>query len=177
MRRCLREEALWLVFEGSGSRVDREHVEHCEKCSTRLRQLKTDVQFLSRVLRDPPPAPAAAHTPRVLLWRWASVVAVGAAALALVWNGWLTWKVRPPQPTASTMTRQAEIVEILADEVSSALFTNDDLAAVEISARVSTLAYVQAALDGGWPCERRPARRGAVCAQRPFFLTAEDQGG
>jgi hypothetical protein len=94
-----------------------------------------------------------------------------------VWNGLLTQELRPPQPTASTALRQEEIVEILADEVSSALFTNDDLAAVEFSTRVSTLAYVQAALDGGWPCERHQARRRAVCAQRPFFLTAEDQRG
>jgi hypothetical protein len=177
MSLCLREEALWLVFEGAGSRLDREHVEQCEKCSARLRQLKSDVQLLSWVLRDPPPAPATAHTPRVLRWRWVSVIAVGAAALAFVWNGWLTREVRPPQPTASTVTRQEEIAEILADEVSSALFTNDDLPAVEVSTRVSTLVYVQAALDGGWPCERRQARRRAVCDQRPFFLTAEDQGG
>jgi hypothetical protein len=177
MNRCLHEEALWLVFEGGGSRVDREHVEHCEKCSAWLQQLKRDVQLLSWVLQNPPPAPAVTHAPRVLLWRWVPVVAVGAAALALVWNGLFTREVRPPQSTSSTVVRQEEVVEILADEVSSALFTNDDLPAVEVSARVSTLAYVQAALDGGWPCERRQARRGAVCDQRPFFLTAEDQGG
>jgi hypothetical protein len=174
MSRCLREEALWLVSEGGGSRVDREHVEHCEKCSARLRQLKSDVQLLSWVLRETPPVQAKDFAFRGSLWRWASVAAVGAVALALVWNGLLTRELRPPQPTASTVARQEEIVDILADEVSSALFTNDDLAAVEVSARVSTLAYVQAALDGGWPCERRQARRRAICDQRPFFLTAED---
>ena len=177
MSRCLREEALWAVLEGGGSRVDREHVEHCEKCSARLRQLNSDVQLLSRVLRETPPIQAKIVAFRGFPWRWASAAAVSVAVLAFVWNGLFMRELRPPQPPAPIVMHQEETVEILADEVSSALFMNDDLATVEFSTRVSTLAYVQAALDGDWPCERHPAQRRVVCDQRPFFLTAEDQGG
>lgn len=177
MSRCLHEKTLWLVFERNGSRADRAHVEHCENCSARLQQLKSDVELLSWVLRGTPPVQAKSSAFYGFPWRWAAVATVSVAILVFVWNGLLTQEGRPLQPATATGVRQEAIVETLADEVSSALFTNDDLLAAEFSIRVPTLAYVQAALDGGWPCERHPASRRVVCDQRPFFLLVEDQRG
>jgi hypothetical protein len=119
--------------------------------------------------------PLEALAPRVFPWRWVSVVAAGAVIFALVWNGFLTRNPRSSQLPAFPAMRQEEVVKVLENEVYDALFSNDDLAAVEFSTRVSTLAYVQAALDGGWPCERRRTSERAVCDQRPFFLRAGDQ--
>jgi len=171
MNRCLREEALWFVFEGGGERKEREHVERCERCSTRLRQLQSEVQTLSQVLREVPPAPVKVFTPHRFFWPWVPLMAAGVAALMFVWNGLLLQNPRKPQATTLSAAQQEEIVKILENEVYDALFTNDGLVAIEFSSRVSTLAYVQAALDGGWPCEPRRA----VCDQSPFFLRIKNR--
>jgi len=175
MSRCLRDEALWLVFEGAGNQRDQAHVEQCEQCSARLRQLRNEVQLLSQVLREAPPVPTKVDVQHAFPWRWVSVVATGATALLLVWSGFLTRDSRSPQSPASDAARQEEIVKVLENEVYDALFTNGELPAVELASRVSTLAYVQAALDGRWPCERRRAPSRTVCDQQPFFLGGEDQ--
>jgi hypothetical protein len=75
---------------------------------------------------------------------------------------------------AAPVIQNEEMVNVLEKEVYSALFTNDDLDVAEFPSRMSTLTYVQAALDGGWPCERGPLLQRAACDQRPFFLAMED---
>jgi hypothetical protein len=75
----------------------------------------------------------------------------------------------------SSLAREKEIVDMLENDVYTALFTNEDLNLVTVPARVSTLAYVQAALDGGWPCERAGLRKQEVCEQRPIFLARENR--
>ena len=170
MSRCLRDQALWLVFEGEGSEKDRAHVEGCHSCATRLRRLQKEVETLSQVLREAPPDSTTTATARSFSWRWVPVVATGAAALVFIWTGLYRETPDLPQATTANAPRQEEIVTILENEVYDALFTNDDLPAIEGSSQVSTLAYVQAALDGRWPCEHRHAPRRTVCDQHPFFV-------
>jgi hypothetical protein len=103
------------------------------------------------------------------------VVAAGAAIAFALWNGVLTEDSPRQRPTVSSVVREKEIVEVLEKDVYAALFTNEDLDLIAAPTRVSTLAYVQAALDGGWPCERAAPRQQTICDQRPIFLVRENR--
>lgn len=176
MSRCLGEKALWAVHEGEGSQKERAHARNCARCAARLQQLGGDLRVLSQVLCEAPPVPASAPVRRPLVWRWVAFAAVaGAASLALLWNGALTLDPSARKAPQAAFMRQEEAVDILEKEVYSALFTNVDLDMIALPARVSTLTYVQAALDGGWPCEPATLLKRATCDQRPFFLLFEDQ--
>lgn len=175
MNRCLRDEELWLLHERSGSDVHRTHVAECAKCSARLRELGEDLRVLSRVLREAPPDPAPARWRSLPSWRWIPVATACAAAIFVLWSGVPTKEPPRQRTTASSLVREKEILDILEHDVYTALFTDEDLGLVDAPARVSTLAYVQAALDGGWPCERAGFRKQKVCEQRPIFLTIENR--
>lgn len=170
MNRCPRDEELWLLHEGGGNDTHRAHVEKCAKCSVRLRQLREDLRILSRVLREAPPSPALARSRTLLSWRWIPVAAVSAATLVVLWHEILTKEPPRQRATVSSIAREKEIIDALENDIYPALFTEEELDVTTLPARVSTLAYVQAALDGGWPCERAGLRKRKVCEQRPIFL-------
>ena len=175
MNRCLRDEELWLLHEGEGSEAHRTHMAVCGKCSVRLRQLGEDIHLLSRTLREAPPVPTPARSRSFLSWRWIPVAAACAATIFILWNGVPTKEPSRHRTTVSSVAREKEIINMLENDVYTALFTDEDLDLVTAPARVSTLAYVQAALDGGWPCERTGLRKQEVCEQRPIFLGIENR--
>lgn len=175
MSRCLRDEELWLCHEGGGRDAQRAHVAECAKCSARLRQLGEDLRVLSQVLREAPPDPAPARSRSLLSWRWIPVAAACAATFFFLWPELPTKEPSSYRTTTSSVAREKAIIDILEHDVYTALFTDEDLGVVDAPARVSTLAYVQAALDGGWPCERAGFRKQKVCEQRPIFLTIENR--
>ena len=174
MNHCLQEEALWLLSEGSGSEKTRTHVANCAQCTERLQQLTSDVQVLSHVLQEAPPQVVVTRSQRALAWGWISLAAACVATFALVWSLAPPREPIPRRMNAAPVMQNEEMVNVLEKEVYSALFTNDDLDVAEFPSRMSTLTYVQAALDGGWPCERGPLPQRAACDQRPFFLAMED---
>jgi hypothetical protein len=174
MSRCLRDEGLWVLHEGGGNDAQRVHVKECVKCAARLQQLGSDLRVLSQVLREAPPI-AAVERARRGSWRWAPLAAACAAAVFVVWNG-IVIDQRPTQTTTvASAQRDQEIIETLEHEVYDSLFTNEDIDLALMPRRVSTLTYVQAALDGGWPCERATLFKRAACDQRPFFLMGENR--
>lgn len=175
MNRCLRDEELWLLHEGGGSDAHRTHMAGCGKCSVRLRQLGKDIRVLSRVLREAPLVPASARSRSFLSWRWIPVAAACAATIFVLWNGVPIKESSQQRTTVSSVAREKEIINMLENDVYTALFTDEDLDLVTVPARVSTFAYVQAALDGGWPCERAGLRKQEVCEQRPIFLGIENR--
>jgi hypothetical protein len=174
MSQCLQDETLWLLSEGGGNEETRAHVANCAQCAARLQQLTSDLQVLSHVLQEAPPQVAVKRPRRAWAWRWISLATACAATLALVWSLDPLREPVPQRTSAASTMQNEEMANVLEQEVYSALFTDDGLEVTEFPSSLSTLTYVQAALDGNWPCERSQLLQRATCDQRPFFLAVED---
>jgi hypothetical protein len=98
------------------------------------------------------------------------VAAALAVTLALVWGG--VW-VRSPAPPGLPEEARNEDVVLFLEEMSAALFSTDDAGAAEILAPVSNSAYLQAALEGEWPCEWQESFFNLECDDDPFFVSAQ----
>jgi hypothetical protein len=175
MTQCLPDDVLWLLSEGEGASAERTHLEGCATCTDRYQQLAHDLQVIRQVLQEPPPLSLPVRTRRRAVVRWAPVAVALAAAVAVFWSGVLKQQPPPTEPLTSAKVRDEEVKQFLTQEVSSALFATNELEVMPLPTRVSSLAYLQAALDGGWPCERPRLSRQRTCADRPLFVLAEEQ--
>jgi hypothetical protein len=173
--RHLRDEGLWSLHEGGGTRADRTHVEQCSACAARYRQLASDLKVLGQVLREVPPLQAAPRRRRTLQIRWAPAVAVMTATLLLVWRQ--EWLRTLTLPVSSIEARKnEETVRFLTKEIPLALFSTAELDPGKLPAHATNLAYLQAALDGGWPSEPCEPSRTANCEPDPFSRLLEEYG-
>jgi hypothetical protein len=94
------------------------------------------------------------------------MAAAFAATLALVWGGlWLQQSFH-----AARHAGNEEVLRFLENEVSPALFATVDAHEVEVPAPVSNLTYVEAALEGEWPCEQQGLFLDTTCDVHPFPL-------
>jgi hypothetical protein len=173
MSRHLRNETLWLLHEGEGTHPDRAHLEECPSCAARHQQLARDLKMLGQVLRETPqvvPQPR-----RTLQIRWVPAAAVMATTLLLVWGqDWLRVLTLPVSPTEAR--RNEEIAQFITQELPFALFSTAELSPGKVPARATNLAYLQAALDGGWPSEPCEPSRTANCEPDPFSSLLEGKG-
>ena len=175
MSRHLPDEQLWLLYEGSGTRLDRAHMEECSVCAARYRQLERDLKVIRHVLQEPPPLHTAVRPRRALQIRWMPAAAVLAATLLLAWGQeWLRVLTLPVSPIEAR--ENAETVRFLTQELPLALFSTAELNPSKLPAYATNLAYLQAALDGGWPSEPCAPSRPTDCEPDPFFLLFEEQG-
>jgi hypothetical protein len=174
MSRCLRDETLWRLYEGEGTEAERSHLKECAACTKRYQQLAADLQVIGRVLQEPPPLHASSRSRRLLRVRWVPVAAALAVVAAFVWGG--VWLREPSRPGASGEMRDEEVVRLLNEELSLALFATANLNLGAVPARATDSAYLQAALDGGWPCEPQKQSRSADCETDPLSLLLEEEG-
>jgi hypothetical protein len=140
MSRCLDERALLSLYAGGGDRSRREHLARCRTCEERYHELAAQCAELGGVLRDGP-APRFETVERTsLLW----VPAVAAIALCVVL---LVPALRSIE--RGEQAGEGEPVEVAFEDVSAALFTQDD-ASTDASSQdqVGPLDYLETALAG-----------------------------
>jgi hypothetical protein len=142
MNRCVSEETLFALATGDGSAAERAHVRDCPRCAARAAALGDDLRLLRQALLEEP-LPVTARAPRRHgSWLPIAGALAAAALLALAWAA--PWRA----PPAARPVQVAQ-VSSLARDVSAALFEPSHAATV---AQVSDSAYIEAALNGGWPC-------------------------
>jgi hypothetical protein len=129
------------VATGEGTADERAHVRECARCAARCAGLTDDLGLLRQALLVEPP-PTVARATRAG-WLPVGAAMAAAALLALVWAA--PW--RPPHAPQPVRVVQ---VAGLARDVSAALFAPVRPVAVVQPATDST--YLQAAINGGWPC-------------------------
>ncbi len=173
MNTCLRDRALLLLAAGEGTSEQHTHLETCATCATRYQRFVQDLEVIERALQETSPSPVVSSR-RFSLWvRWIPIAAALAATLVLVWGG--VWLRQPSQPIATRNASSEDVSRFLANEISPVLFATNDLRIATIPEPVSNSAYLQAALEGGWPCERQEPFFYATCDFYPFLLLIEGQ--
>lgn len=178
MKGCVSEKRLLAFCEGRGTIPERAHVKGCKSCTTRLQQLTADLALLVHVLREPPPPlPHAVPARRSLRFAWVPLVVVGIVVMLFLWSkeGGLSIPIRASStPGVAAQVHEKEIAEFLTKEVVPALFATQEFSARGLPEHATTLAYLAAALDGGWPKERCEQRRTRGCESDPFALLFEE---
>ncbi len=168
MNACLRERTLLLLSAGEGTNEQRTHVATCAACATRYRRFVHELEGIEQTLHETSPPPAV--SPRFLPIRsnWRPVAVVFAAILMLVWGG--LWLRHPSSLPVSMAARTEDLSQLLENELAPALFAMVDVRVAPIPTQVSNSVYLQAALDGSWPCEWQEPFLTPVCEIHPFPL-------
>ena len=175
MSRHLPNERLWSLSEDTGTSADRAHLDGCPTCTARYQQLARDLKVLGQVLREAPLPQAAPRPRRILQIRWAPAVAVMTATLLLMWGQeWLRVLTLPVSRLEAR--KNAETVRFLTKELPLALFATAELNPGKLPAHATNLAYLQAALGGGWPSEPCEPSHATKCEPDPFSLLLEEYG-
>lgn len=78
--------------------------------------------------------------------------------------------LRPKRPPASQSLLHQVYGSFLENEVSPALFATVDTHMVEVPTPVSNFTYLEAALEGEWPCEQQEPFLDPTCDVHPFPL-------
>ena len=141
MSRCLRDQALFSLYEGEGTARQRAHLEACEACAQRYQRLLDDLATIRRVLREEPRPRLFYPAPQVVWPRWAPLVTVLTVTLVFVWGGMWAWKLGPRFLRGHQS--DAEVWQFLG-EVSSA--TLPAVAIEDTPTRVADFAYLRQAL-------------------------------
>jgi len=168
MNACLRERTLLLLSAGEGTNEQRTHVATCAACATRYRRFVHELEGIEQTLRETSPPPAVSPRLLPMRWRWRPVAAAFAATLALVWGG--LWLRQPSSPPVSMAARTEDLSLLLENELAPALFAMVDVRADPMPIQVSNSVYLQAALEGGWPCEWQEPFLTLACEIHPFPL-------
>ncbi len=164
MNTCLRKRTLLLLSAGEGTNEQRVHVATCASCAARYRRFVRELEVIEHMLRETSPPPAVSR--RFPSWRWRPVMAALAATFVLVWGG--LWLRQPFRLPVSDEAYTEDASSFLADDLSPALFVTVDVQTTPILAPVSNSVYLQAALDGGWPCEWQEPFLTPACEIHPF---------
>ncbi|HJY83744.1 MAG TPA: hypothetical protein VKK81_21990 [Candidatus Binatia bacterium] len=168
MNTCLCNRALLLLSAGEGTSEQHAHLATCASCAAQYRRFVHDLEAIEQMLRETSPSPTVARRFFPLRLRWRPVTVAFAATLVLVWGG--LWLRQPSWPPVSDEARIEDVSRFLADEVSPALFATVDVRTAPIPAPVSNSVYLQAALEGGWPCEWQEPFPTPICEIHPFPL-------
>jgi hypothetical protein len=166
MNACLRKRTLLLLSAGEGTNEQRTHVATCAACATRYRRFVHELEGIEQTLREPPPPLVASRRrlPGRLSWR--PVAVAFAAILMLVWGG--LWLRQPSLLPVSMAARTEDLSLLLENELSPVLFAMVDVRADPMPIEVSNSVYLQAALEGGWPCEWQEPSLTPACEIHPF---------
>ncbi|HXG20059.1 MAG TPA: hypothetical protein VNN62_13420 [Methylomirabilota bacterium] len=171
MSRCLSEHALLKLLAGDEATHRRAHLTHCLHCTARYQQLVRTLRAIEHTLATTvPPAPHIEDRPRMSVL-WIPAVVVLTAALLV---GWVSWW-RPPSFISSTppsAVQTEQIYQFLTTEVDPAVFAAADVGSPVLPTPASPASYLQAALDGGWPCEYREPFASSPCEPPSFALAS-----
>ena len=168
MKRCLREYPLVMLYLGEGTQEERTHLASCEGCSRRYQHLAQDWQRIEHSLRAGPPQRMWVRPSLPLTQRWLPVAAALAATVLLVLASARGWQ--PASPVIAKTTPQEEVVSFVETTVVPALFADETLPDIVPPAPISDETYVQAAIDGEWPCEQDVSTSELSCDPHTFPL-------
>lgn len=176
MTRCLRDYTLFMLYKGDGTEQQWTHLSTCLLCTVRYQQLVRDMEKIGEILEGNPPLRSAAPQSSLFRQYWVPVVAACATMLLLMWGSVHWGPSSRTTLTAKTQPQPENVSEFLQDSVAPALFSLTDInSEVATPVRVSSSAYVQAALEGGWPCERQEPFLTPGCEIHPFPLLIREQ--
>lgn len=165
MTRCIGKKALWELSEGGGSEAERAHLETCEACQRHYQHLIRDLELIGQVLQEPEPRLRTGSSPGMLPRRWIPAAALAATCL-LVWGVSLVWEPVKLVWFAYHDKETVRTAQMIEQQLLPALFST--VAEVGLGAlpeQASDLDYLQAALDGGWPCERSGIEQTDSCGR------------
>ena len=171
MSRCLPDRTLLSMYDGEATIAHQAHLQTCTACAARYRQLIQDLEVIGQALQKAPPSRVNLSRSCVVSLRWVPVAA--ALAVVLVWAGIWIW--RPARQTLSPVASSEDILQFVEKDIAPALFPLAKTRVATLPVPVSDLTYVQAALDGEWPCERREPFLSAGCEIYPFPLLMGEQ--
>jgi len=174
MSHCLSEHALLKLIAGDEATHRRAHLTHCLQCTARYQQLTRTLHAIEHTLATTAPAALPVEDrPRQSIV-WIPAVVVLTVMLLVAWVGW--WRPSLLRSSPSQRTVQTEqIYQFLATEVAPAVFGAADVEPPELPTPASPASYLQAALDGGWPCEYRESFSSPPCEPSSFVsASAQD---
>ncbi|HEY3303881.1 MAG TPA: hypothetical protein VGL70_10160 [Candidatus Binatia bacterium] len=146
MNRCLKDQMLLLLHDGEGTSAERAHLTECAACAKRYRQLGSDLEAITRTLREarPPQTVSSYSSPWTVRWLTAAVMA--AWALVVVWQGIRIWS--PPAPAPAN-----EEIWTVMEELSPEQLTQNQAGAEDLWIVLAESYERAAALEVDRPCE------------------------
>lgn len=169
MTHCLREYVLVMLYIGEGTQEEHNHLASCERCAQQYQHLVHDWQRIEHLLRTPPPQPMKIRSAVPFPQRWVPITAMMVVATVLVVLASTHWSQIPLLEATATIS-PVDAVRFVETTVVPALFANDALPADVLPTPVSDETYVQAALDGEWPCEQEVSPSSLSCGVHSFPL-------
>ena len=149
MIRCLEDKTLFLLSEGEASEEQRSHLQSCQACTERYREIERDLRLITHTLQHEP-APVRFAAPRAPIFLRSLPIAAGVLlAIALMWGESRLW--RPD--SSSEQTLSGDLSQFL-EQVSDAIFDRGSRE-VETASSESDLASVQVALGENCSAECR----------------------
>jgi hypothetical protein len=149
MIRCLEDKTLFLLSEGEASEEQRSHLQSCQACTERYREIERDLRLITHTLQQEP-AQFRFAAPRAPIFLRSLPIAAGILlAIALMWGESLLW--RPD--SSSEQTLSGDLSHFL-EQVSDAIFDRGSRE-VETASSESDLASVQVALGENCSAECR----------------------
>ena len=168
MIRCLSEKQLWELYEAGGSASERAHLDSCDACQWHYQHLARDLELIGQVLQEPAPQTVPLVPRRTPSMKWVPAVAALAASGLIVWGAVLVWEPLKMAWTgwSSYDEETVKIAQMMEHELMPVLFSTTEAGFGSLPEQATDLDYLQAALDGNWPCERS----GQACGTDPFSL-------
>jgi hypothetical protein len=149
MIRCLEDKTLFLLSEGEASEEQRSHLQSCQACTERYREIERDLRLITHTLQQEP-AQFRFAAPRAPIFLRSLPIAAGILlAIALMWGESRLW--RPD--SSSEQTLSGDLSHFL-EQVSDAIFDRGSRE-VETASSESDLASVQVALGENCSAECR----------------------
>ena len=141
MTQCLEDKTLFLLSEGEASEEQQSHLQSCQLCTKRYREIERDLRLITQTLqREPSPLPVTASRAPIF-FRFLPIAAGVLLAIALMWGESRLWR-----PDSSLEQRFSGDVSQFLEQVSDAIFDGGSMGEVEPASSDSDLASVQVAL-------------------------------
>jgi hypothetical protein len=140
MIRCLEDKTLFLLSEGEASEEQRSHLQSCQACTERYREIERDLRLITHTLQQEPAQFRFAASRAPIFLRSLPIAAGILLVIALMWGESRLW--RPD--SSSEQTLSGDLSQFL-EQVSEAIFDRGSRE-VETASSESDLASVQVAL-------------------------------
>ena len=149
MIRCLEDKTLFLLSEGEASAEQRSHLQSCQACTERYREIERDLRLITHTLQQEP-APFRFAASRAPIFLRSLPIAAGILlVIALMWGESRLW--RPD--SSSEQILNGDVSQFL-EQVSEAIFDRGSRE-VETASSEADLASVQVALGENCSAECR----------------------
>src|SRR5262245_53879539 len=170
MIRCLEDKTLFLLSEGEASEEQRSHLQSCQACTERYREIERDLRLITHTLQQEP-AQVRFAAPRAPIFLRSLPVAAGILlVIALMWGESRLW--RPD--SASEQILNADVSQFL-EQVSEAIFDRGSIREVETASSESDLASVQVALGENCSAECRELFINSLSTSARLKAKTDDQ--